>query len=212
MGMIRAIIMGAPGSGKGTISGMMVRAFGVKHISSGDLLRFSIHNSGLSGMQAAMKRGELVSDNTVEKIVFPELKKCSHWLLDGFPRTLEQARSLIKDQAVDMMINLNVPDHIIIERLHGRWIHIASGRIYNTAYNPPKVKGIDDETGEPLQQREDDHPEIVQQRLKVYHDQTDPVLDYFRNLGLLKDYAGTESRVMWPVIKKDIQNFLDNNY
>lgn len=209
--MIRAIIMGPPGSGKGTISSMMIKTFGVKHISSSDLLRLHLKNASKhesSPVQLAMKRGELISDSIIEDMVLPELKKHSHWLLDGYPRTLVQAKSLVKQQEVDVMIKLNVPDQTIIERLRGRWIHVASGQIYNTAYNPPKIEGVDDETGEPLEQREDDRPDIVQQRLNTYHALTNPVLEYFKQLGLLKVYTGTESVVLWPQISKDVTNIL----
>ena len=144
--MIRAIIVGPPGSGKGTISSMMVKTFGVKHIASGDLLRMLSQPSSLS----AMKSGQLLSDDVVEKVVLPLLDAHQSWLLDGYPRTLLQAKSLMKHQKVNMMINLDVPDKTIIERLQGRWIHLSSGRIYHTLFNPPKLEGIDDITGEPL--------------------------------------------------------------
>lgn len=202
--------MGPPGSGKGTISHKMVETFQVKHVCSSDLLKLYLNSSQdeVAPMQLAMKRGQLVSDSVMQKVVLPELKKYSHWLLDGFPRTLLQAKSLVQQEKVDVMINLNVPDQTIIERLHGRWIHAASGRIYNIAYNPPKVEGLDDETGEPLQQRDDDHPDILQQRLDTYHGLMNPVFDYFKQLGLLKTYTGTESEVLWPLIKEDITKII----
>lgn len=209
--MIRAIIVGPPGSGKGTISNLMVKTFGVKHISSGDLMRLHLLNSTPPpSLQSAMKEGKLIPDNVIEEVVLPELKQHPHWLLDGFPRTLKQAKSLLlNQQQVDMMINLNVPDKTIIERLQGRWIHISSGRIYNAVFNPPKVEGLDDVTGESLEQREDDHPEVVKHRLMIYHAQIDPILDYFNQLNLLNVYTGTESKTIWPLIKKDVQHFLE---
>lgn len=206
--MIRAIIVGPPGSGKGTISNMMVKTFRVKHISSGDLLRIHLTSS----QQSVMKTGKLVPDHLVEQVVLPELKEYNHWLLDGYPRTLAQAKSLMKQQQVDMLINLDVPDGTILERLHGRWIHIASGRIYHTLFNPPKVEGMDDVTGEPLTQREDDHPDVVHKRLNIYHTQTNPLLDYFEQLNLLKTYRGTESNIIWPQIRKDVEHFIDNHH
>lgn len=207
--MIRAVIVGPPGSGKGTISSMIVKTFGVKHISSGDLLR--LHHLNSPSVKAAMKEGKLLPDDLIEQVVLPELKNNHHWLLDGYPRTLVQATSLIKQQQVDLVINLNIDDQIIIERLHGRWVHIASGRIYHTVFNPPKVMGIDDVTGEPLKQREDDHPNVVQERLSIYHAQINPVLDYFGQLHLLKTYTGTESKAIWPHIRTDTEQFLDEH-
>lgn len=204
--MIRAIIMGPPGSGKGTISNLMVKTFGMKHISSGDLLR--LHLSQAPSIIQTMKQGKLVPDEVIEQVVMPQLQHHQNWLLDGFPRTLKQAKSLLKQQHVDMMINLDVPDQTIIERLHGRWVHISSGRIYHTIFNPPKIEGKDDVTGEPLEQRADDHPHVVQQRLSAYHSQTDPVLNYFKELKLLKRYTGTQSKVIWPKVKSDVEKFL----
>lgn len=210
--MIRAIIVGAPGSGKGTISNLMVQTFGVKHVSSGDLLRLHVTSSPeMAPMQATMRAGRLIPDDLVEKVVLPELKACDHWLLDGYPRTVMQAKSLLKQQPVDMLINLNVPHETIVERLHGRWIHLASGRIYHTTFNPPKVEGIDDITSEPLTQREDDHPDVVRKRLSIYHAQTNPLLDHFKQLDLLKTYTGTESKTIWPQVRNDVENFMQQS-
>ena len=207
--MIRAIIVGPPGSGKGTISNMMVKTFGVKHIASGDLLRTRLTQVSQPSFLTTMKSGQLVSDDVVDKVVLPQLEKHQSWLLDGYPRTLLQAKSLMKQQKVNIMINLDVPDKTIIERLQGRWIHLSSGRIYHTLFNPPELEGIDDVTGEPLVQREDDHPDVIQNRLYIYHSQINPVLDYFKQLSLLRTYTGTESKVLWPQIKKDVEFVLD---
>lgn len=205
--MLRAIIMGPPGSGKGTISSMIVERFKLKHVSSGDLLR--LH---LSPGHSNLKAGELVQDDVVESLVLPELRGgCAGWLLDGFPRTLPQAKSLLSQEQVNMMINLKVPDETIISRLHGRWVHLASGRIYHTTFNPPQVEGVDDQTGEPLHQREDDQPEVIKHRLSVYHTQTRDVLNYFDSLGILCSYSGTASKEIWPHIEQDIAAFLKEN-
>lgn len=201
-------MVGPPGSGKGTLSRLVIETFGLKHISSGDLLRTSLSKS--SSVELAMKEGKLIPDEMIEKVVFPELSKHASWLLDGFPRTLVQAQSLMKQHPVDMVINLNVPDQTIIERLQGRWVHIASGRIYHTVFNPPTVDLVDDVTGEALTQRNDDLPSVVQQRLNTYHKEIDPVLAFFQELKLLKTYTGTESKALWPGIKRDIKHFLDN--
>lgn len=183
---------------------MMVKSFGVKHISSGDLLRVSTSEP----VQSAIKAGGLVPDDVVEQVVLPELEKHNHWLLDGYPRTLAQAKSLVKQQQIDMLLNLDVPDETIVERLYGRWVHVNSGRIYHTLFNPPKVEKVDDITGEPLVQREDDHPDVVRKRLNVYHAQTNPLLDYFEQMNVLKRYTGTESKVIWPQIQKDVEDYM----
>ena len=200
--------MGPPGSGKGTISSYFAETFGVKHISSGDLLRSHLQSIQSHELEVSMKEGKLISDHIIEQLVLPKLKEYSNskgWLLDGYPRTLMQTKSLLSQQRVDLMINLNIPNNTIVERLSGRWVHVASGRIYHTMFNPPKNKGIDDVTGEPLEQREDDHPEVVRKRLQCYYLQTKPVIDYFNQLGILKSYSGTESKRLWPLIKKDIE-------
>ena len=205
--MLRAIIVGPPGSGKGTISSMVIQTFGLTHISSGDLLR---NASQSSSVQEAMEQGKLIPDEEIEKVVFPELKRHSNWLLDGLPRTLVQAKSLMKQHPVDMMINLNVPDETIVERLRGRWVHVRSGRIYHTEFNPPKVEGVDDVSGECLEQRIDDQPSVVQKRLDTYHAEIKPVLTFFKELNLLKTYTGTESKALWPEIREDIEQFIQN--
>lgn len=218
---LRAILVGPPGSGKGTISAMIMKNFGLRHVSSGDLLRTTLQEPEHQSLthdwrvrlEQAMKEGKLVPDDVIERIVLSELKKKdvgenNGWLLDGFPRTVTQAESLLNQVQVDMMLNLDVPDQTIIDRLQGRWVHISSGRIYHTTFNPPKIKGRDDVTGELLIQREDDRPDIVQKRLHLYHQQTKPVINHFNQLGLLKTYSGTESKVLWPLIESDIKTFL----
>ena len=205
--MLRAIIMGPPGSGKGTISNMILERFKLKHVSSGDLLRKHLS----PGQSNPLKTGQLVQDDMVEKLVLPELAHSgAGWLLDGFPRTVPQAKSLCQEQ-VDMVINLKVPDQTIISRLHGRWIHLASGRTYHTQFNPPHLEGVDNETGEPLQQREDDRPEVIQRRLSVYHTQTMEVIDYFDGMGILHNFSGTSSKQIWPHIEQHIAAFLKGN-
>ena len=207
--MLRAIITGAPGSGKGTISKMLVERFQLNHISSGDLLR-----RHLSPDSPNLSSGQLVTDSLVESLVLPELKLCSHhrgWLLDGFPRTLQQAESVLRREKVDMFINLQVPDATIIERLGGRWVHLASGRTYHTSFNPPLRPGLDDVTGEPLQQRPDDRPEVVLERLTLYHTHIKTILQHFKDLNLLRSYHGTESNKIWPHIEKDVELYLTNN-
>ncbi|KAF6725894.1 GTP:AMP phosphotransferase AK3, mitochondrial [Oryzias melastigma] len=164
--ILRAVIMGPPGSGKGTVSARIVKSFGVKHISSGDILRANIKQQ------------------------------------TGFPRTVSQAEALDQAYTLDTVINLNVPFQTIKERLTSRWTHISSGRVYNTDFNPPKVPGFDDVTGEPLVQRDDDKPDTVTQRLKGYETQTQPVLEYYRSKGVLKTFTGTETNKIWPHVEE----------
>jgi len=126
----------------------------------------------------------------------------SNWLLDGFPRTLGQAEALQRETPVNLVLHLDVPFQTIVDRVKDRWVHPQSGRIYNALFNPPKVEGKDDETGEPLIQREDDKPESVRNRLRVFDEQTRPVLDFYAGRGVLKAFQGTESKVIYPQLEK----------
>ncbi|KAK7079639.1 GTP:AMP phosphotransferase ak3, mitochondrial, partial [Halocaridina rubra] len=141
--VFKMIILGAPGSGKGTISSRIVRDFGLKHLSSGDLLRSQIISKTDLGLKAQtyMKDGKLVPDDVMVKLISSELAKINipTWLLDGFPRTQPQAEALTQHERLDLVLSLEVPHEIIIDRLKCRWTHLPSGRIYNTDFNPPKV-------------------------------------------------------------------------
>merc|ERR1712072_1499926 len=141
-------------------------------------------------------------------LVSSELKKLGSlaWLLDGFPRTQAQAEALQAETPVNVVVNLCVPFETIIERVKDRWIHPGSGRVYNLIFNPPKVDGKDDETGEDLIQREDDKPESVKNRLEVFSKNTKPVLDFYREMGILKDFHGTESMKIWPHVDKHLKD------
>ncbi|XP_008576410.1 PREDICTED: GTP:AMP phosphotransferase AK3, mitochondrial isoform X2 [Galeopterus variegatus] len=182
--LLRAVIMGAPGSGKGTVSSRITKHFELKHLSSGDLLRNNMLRGTEIGVLAKtfIDQGKLIPDDVMTRLALHELKTLTQysWLLDGFPRTLPQAEALDKTYRIDMVINLDVPFEIIKQRLTARWIHPASGRVYNIEFNPPKTVGIDDLTGEPLIQREDDRPETVIKRLQAYEAQTKPVLEYYQ--------------------------------
>ncbi|XP_044795844.1 GTP:AMP phosphotransferase AK3, mitochondrial isoform X1 [Bubalus bubalis] len=182
--LLRAAIMGAPGSGKGTVSSRITKHFELKHLSSGDLLRDNMLRGTEIGVLAKtfIDQGKLIPDDVMTRLVLHELKNLTqyNWLLDGFPRTLPQAEALDRAYQIDTVINLNVPFEVIKQRLTARWIHPGSGRVYNIEFNPPKTMGIDDLTGEPLVQREDDRPETVVKRLKAYEAQTEPVLEYYR--------------------------------
>lgn len=198
--------MGPPGSGKGTIASRISKDFGMIHLSSGDLLRQQIYDMTEYGTtaKAYMDEGKLVPDNIVTKIMIDELKKYEHesWLLDGFPRTVEQAKAVEHDEPVDVVLNLRVPFEVIIDRIKGRWTHRKSGRIYHTEFNPPKQPGIDDVTGEPLIQRDDDKEETVRNRLEHYRRLTHPVLQFYMNKGMVEEFTGSYSNEIWPKVHR----------
>uniref|UniRef100_A0A336M724 GTP:AMP phosphotransferase, mitochondrial n=1 Tax=Culicoides sonorensis TaxID=179676 RepID=A0A336M724_CULSO len=210
--MFRALIIGAPAAGKGTISSRIVKTFDFVHISSGDILRKNVKAKTNLGIQVQkfMDEGNLVPDDIMSKCIFDELDKCKEnkWLLDGFPRTVVQAEELHEKYKLDTVLNLIVPFDIIIERVKGRWVHLGSGRVYNTDFNPPKVPGIDDITGEKLVQRPDDSPELVQQRLDLYELLTKPVINYYNEKHLLESFKGNTSDEIWPQVKEFLERKL----
>ena len=182
---MRVILLGAPGAGKGTQAQAICREFNIPQISTGDMLRAAIAAQTELGqqVQAIMAAGELVSDDIIVAIVQERIaqKDCANgFLLDGFPRTIAQADAL-REQGVkiDWVLDIDVADEEIVRRLSGRRIHEASGRVYHLDYHPPKVAGQDDETGEPLIQRTDDSEQTVRHRLRVYHEQTAPLIQYY---------------------------------
>lgn len=156
-------------------------------------------------------QGALVPDNVILDLVVAELASKGHvprLLLDGFPRTIPQALALEPHVSIDVVIDLDIPDQTIIERISNRWIHAASGRTYAYDYNPPKQKGVDDVTGEPLVQREDDKEETVKARLEQYKQITTPLVDHYRYQGTLATFSGTESDVIYPYVKAHLDAFL----
>jgi len=182
---MRVILLGGPGAGKGTQAGFIKEAFGIPQISTGDMLRAHVKAGSELGKAAKkiMDEGGLVSDDIIMGMVKERITEadCANgFLFDGFPRTLAQADAL-KDAKVfvDAVAEIDVPDEEIIRRMSGRRVHLASGRTYHVVFNPPKIEGVDDETGEPLIQRDDDKEETVKARLKVYHDQTEPLIAYY---------------------------------
>jgi adenylate kinase len=182
---MRLILLGAPGAGKGTQANFIKEKYNIPQISTGDMLRAAIKAGTPLGMEAkkVMDAGGLVSDDIMIGLVKERLKEpdtANGYLFDGFPRTIAQADAM-KDNGinVDYVLEIDVPDEMIVERMSGRRSHPASGRVYHTKFNPPKVEGIDDVTGEPLVQRDDDLAETVQKRLGVYHNQTEVLLGYY---------------------------------
>ncbi|XP_033220227.1 GTP:AMP phosphotransferase AK3, mitochondrial isoform X1 [Belonocnema kinseyi] len=202
----RAVILGAPASGKGTVSSRIIKNFNVAHISSGDKLRLNVAaGTGLGKeVKQFLDSGSLVPDDVMISLISKEIESVGNqnWLLDGFPRTLEQAEKLQKVHPVSLVLNLIVPHSVILERVKSRWIHLPSGRVYNIGFNDPKVPGKDDITGEPLSQRLDDRPEVVKKRLDDYARMTDPVINYYRKNGILHDFSGNTTDAMWPHIKE----------
>jgi len=184
---MRLILLGPPGAGKGTQATFIKEAFGIPQISTGDMLRAAVKAGTPLGLAAkkVMDSGALVSDDIIIGLVQERLREadCERgYLFDGFPRTIPQADAM-KDAAVriDHVLEIDVPDAAIVERMSGRWVHPASGRTYHVRFNPPRRPGLDDETGEPLVQRDDDREDTVKKRLAVYHAQTEPLVAYYKS-------------------------------
>ena len=184
---MRVILLGPPGAGKGTQAGFICARYSIPQISTGDMLRAACKAGTPLGLAAkrAMDAGELVSDDIIIGLVTERMKQpdccASGYLLDGFPRTITQAEAMRSaGLAVDVLLEIEVPDADIVERMSGRRLHLPSGRTYHVRFNPPKVAGRDDITGDPLIQREDDREDVVRHRLQVYHSQTRAVVEYFR--------------------------------
>ena len=184
---MRLILLRAPGAGKGTQAAFIKEHFNIPQISTGDMLRAAVKAGTPLGIEAkkVMDAGGLVSDDIIISLVKERLKQpdCAHgYLFDGFPRTLPQADAMKDaDVAIDYVLEIDVPDEAIIERMSGRRVHQSSGRTYHVKFNPPKVAGKDDVTGEDLIQRDDDREETVRKRLKVYHDQTKLLVGYYND-------------------------------
>ncbi|KCV71885.1 adenylate kinase [Fonticula alba] len=191
---IRAIVIGPPGSGKGTQSPRLVDRYCVCHLATGDMLRAAVSAGTEVGLQAkaVMDAGGLVSDDLVVQLIAENLDspECSGgFVLDGFPRTVVQAQKLdalleTRNQKLDRVVEFKIDDSLLVRRITGRLIHKASGRSYHVEFAPPKVEGLDDITGEPLMHRSDDNVDSLKHRLGEYHKQTVPVIDYYRSRGL----------------------------
>jgi adenylate kinase len=182
---MRLILLGPPGAGKGTQASVIKDKFGIPQISTGDMLRAAVKAGTPLGLEAkkVMDAGHLVSDDIIIGLVKERLKQpdsAKGYLFDGFPRTIPQAEAMkAANVGLDYVLEIGVPDDEIIRRMSGRRVHPASGRTYHVKFNPPKVEGKDDATGEPLVQRDDDREETVKNRLEVYRKQTRPLVDYY---------------------------------
>lgn len=199
---MKIIMLGAPGAGKGTQAKMIAAKYGVPHISTGDIFRANIKNGTELGAKAKeyMDKGLLVPDELVVDLVIDRFKAddCAKgYILDGFPRTIPQAEALDKalsaiGDSVDYAINVEVPDENIIERMSGRRACVGCGATYHIVYNPTKVEGKCDACGADLILRDDDKPETVEKRLNVYHEQTAPLIDYYKEQGILRVIDGSK--------------------
>jgi len=228
--VLRMLMFGKPGAGKGTLTARLAQKYDVFTLSTGDLLRQQILDQTEVGKEAEaiIARGGLLPDDTILKAVSSKLDALQnrHWILDGFPRTIGQAELLnahLKDRKtpLTLVVNLAVPDDVILSRISDRWVHLPSGRVYNMSYNRPMMEGFDDQTGEPLTKRSDDNPEVFAHRLAAFYASTSPLLSYFEKLadsssnnrttlqhphqlshhplGLhVKTFSGTSSDEIWP--------------
>ena len=186
---MRIILLGPPGAGKGTQAQFIADKFSIPQISTGDILRNSIREKSSIGLQVqeVISSGQLVSDELIISLVEDRISKsdCSNgFLFDGFPRTIPQAQALLESKIfIDLVLEISVPDAEIVKRLSGRRIHPSSGRVYHVIYSPPKIDGVDDATGELLIQREDDSEETILNRLKIYHEQTELLLSFYKQMS-----------------------------
>lgn len=210
---MKIILLGAPGAGKGTQAQFLTKTFDIPQISTGDMLRAAIKAGTELGTLAKsfMDSGKLVTDEIIiglvkERILEDDCK--NGFLLDGFPRTVPQADALKEaGVAIDAVIEIDVADSVIVERMSGRRAHLASGRTYHIVYNPPKVEGKDDETGEDLVQRDDDKAEVVLDRLRVYHEQTAPLVNYYQGVAAADSsvkYITIDGTQKIDVVEKEI--------
>ena len=199
---MKIIMLGAPGAGKGTQAAQIAEKYGIPHISTGDIFRANLKQGTPLGLKAKeyMDKGllvpdELTCDLVVDRIAQPDA--ANGYVLDGFPRTIPQAEALTealkaRGEKVDYAIDVEVPDENIVNRMGGRRACVTCGATYHIEFNPPKVEGICDTCGGELILREDDKPETVQNRLKVYHDQTQPLIEYYQAEGVLREVDGTQ--------------------
>lgn len=199
---MKIIMLGAPGAGKGTQAKKIAEKYGIPHISTGDIFRANIKGGTELGMKAKayMDQGQLVPDDVTIGMLLDRISEADcekGYVLDGFPRTIPQAESLTnalneRGEKMDYAVNVDVPDEAIVTRMSGRRACLACGATYHIVFNAPKTEGVCDTCGEKLVLRDDDKPETVQKRLTVYHDQTQPLIDYYQKAGILVTVDGTK--------------------
>jgi len=211
---MRMVLLGPPGSGKGTYASRLTVILGIPHISTGDIVRDEIKAQTELGktIREYSDKGELVPDEIILKLLAKKLRKPDSkrgFILDGFPRTTKQAEVLDKISKIDLIINLNVPDEIIIKRLSNRIVCRRCGTIYNKLTLKPKRDNICDECGGELYQRRDDKPEVVQERLNVYRKKTEPLIEYYTKKSLLKDVSCDDLMIPPEVIVEKIKLIID---
>ncbi|MCI8838724.1 MAG: adenylate kinase [Hungatella sp.] len=200
---MKIIMLGAPGAGKGTQAKKIAAKYGIPHISTGDIFRANIKGGTELGMKAKtfMDQGMLVPDEITIGMLMDRIHEddCAKgYVLDGFPRTIPQAESLTNalksmGEAIDYAVNVDVPDENIVSRMGGRRACVSCGATYHVEFNAPRTEGVCDTCGEKLVLRDDDKPETVQKRLNVYHEQTQPLIDYYQKAGVLKEVDGTKN-------------------
>lgn len=209
---LRLLLLGAPGSGKGTQTSRLLKQIPrLSSISSGDILRQEIKSESTLGREATtyIAQGKLLPDDLITRLItfrlsaLGWLKPSAMWLLDGFPRTTAQASALDEllkqhDASLNLVVELDVPESTILERIENRYVHVPSGRVYNLQYNPPKVPGLDDITGEPLTKRLDDTAEVFKKRLEEYKKTNEPLKDYYKKSGIFGTVSGETSDIIFP--------------
>ena len=216
---MKMILLGAPGVGKGTQAKFICEKYAIPQISTGDMLREAVKAGTALGerVKSVMDSGALVTDEIIIDLVKERITKddCNNgYLFDGFPRTIPQAQSLL-DEGIDIqcVVEIAVPDEAIVSRLSGRRVHVGSGRVYHVTYSPPKVEGVDDDTGEELIQRDDDKEATVLERLSVYHLQTEPLVSFYQNLseedGSNLRYGSIDGTGDTDTIRENMLNILD---
>ena len=199
---MRLILLGAPGAGKGTQAQFITEKYGIPQISTGDMLRAAVKAKTELGLKAksVMDSGGLVSDDIIIGLVKQRIREpdCANgFLFDGFPRTIPQAEAMVEAGVdLDHVVEIAVDDDAIVARLSGRRVHPGSGRVYHIEHNPPQREGVDDETGEPLVQRDDDQEDTVRKRLEVYQSQTRPLVDYYSQWAATGDAAAPQYRAI----------------
>ncbi|KAH9001156.1 ADK-domain-containing protein [Lactarius akahatsu] len=222
--VLRMIMFGKPGAGKGTLTTRLARKHDILSISTGDLLRQHIAEKTEVGQLAEeiVAKGGLLPDELMLRVVSSKLDtlRHKHWILDGFPRTVGQGKLLdahLRKQGLplSLVVNLDVPDEVILARISDRWIHLPSGRVYNLSYNRPRVDGLDDETGEPLTKRPDDNPEVFARRLRQFYASTSPLLQYYGSPRTafspdskpkLVSLRGSSSDEIWPMLEHAVRS------